>query len=351
MSWVPVAAVAVLVAVGAPVSAQPGWVAAGGAVLAVAAAAAVRPATSWRIVPGLTVSALGVGLVASGSAGNVAWFGTCILAAWCALAAGLAPALTLTALLLGGFLAESIVFRDQGWFPWLTGVTFTVVMCLMARRQIELVERLRAAQAGLAENAATEERTRIARELHDVIGHALTVSLLHVTSARLALHEDLAEAEHALAEAERLGQQSLAEVRHAVGVLRDTGSSGRVPLPGAAQLDELVEGFSRAGAQLEWQVRGDPASLSATTGLTLYRILQEALTNVARHGSGSPATAQLSIDGSSTLLMVDSAGPAAGAGAGGVGLLGMRERAEALGGTLTAGPTDAGWRVQAVLPT
>lgn len=111
------AAVAVLVAVGAPLSPQPGWVAAGGAVLAVTAAAAARPATSWRLVPGLTVSALGVGLVASGSAGNVAWFGACILAAWCALQAGAAPALTLTALLLGGFLAQSLVFRDQGWFP------------------------------------------------------------------------------------------------------------------------------------------------------------------------------------------------------------------------------------------
>jgi signal transduction histidine kinase len=319
--------------------------------VAVAAMALSRKQTSWALVLGLIVAGLGVATVASGSPSNLAWFGTCVLAGWCALRAGGRPTFALTALLVAGFVAEWVAYPDYGWLPWLAGLLFTVIVCLMARRQADLVDQLRSAQAGLAERAAADERARIARELHDVIGHALTVSLLHVTSARLALREDTVEAERALAEAERLGQQSLAEVRHVVGLLRETHSEGRTPLPGAAQLDELVEGFRRTGTPLAWEVVADPAALSATSGLTVYRILQEALTNVARHAPGSRTTARLVVEEATAELVVDSAGAVGDGSTPGAGLAGMRERAEAIGGTLTAGPFNGGWRVRAVLPT
>ena len=103
---------------------------------------------------------------------------------------------------------------------------------LLVRHELELVEQLRAAQAGLAERARAEERNRIARELHDVIAHTLTVSLLHVTSARLAVEHDPADAGRALAEAERLGRESLTEVRTTIGLLHDErGGLARRPWP------------------------------------------------------------------------------------------------------------------------
>lgn len=348
--WAPTVAVALLVAIGALTSSRPVATLVIASVVAVAATVAFRRATGWVLVLGATVVAVAAGVVASGSASNLAWFAMCVLAGWCAFRAGPVPTLVISAAMVVGFVVEWLVLSDDpGWGSWIAGTAFTVVACLMAQRQRELVDQLRAAQSGLAQRAAIEERARIARELHDVIGHALTVSLLHVTSARLALREDPDEAAAALAEAERLGQASLAEVRQAVGMLREDDGTSRTPLPGAAELAALVDGFRRTGSPLHWEVGGDPTTLSATSGLTVYRILQEALTNAARHAPGAATTARLVVARSSAELVVDSAAP--GREGSGAGLSGMHERAEAIGGSLTAGPTDGGWRVRAVLPT
>src|SRR5260370_1288956 len=112
------------------------------------------------------------------------------------------------------FGAEWLWIRaDPGWGAWLTGTTLTIVFSLLIRHERDLLGQLRRAQASLAEQARTQERNRIARELHDVIGHTLTVSLLHVQSARLAVEHDPADAARALAEAERLRRECLAEAR------------------------------------------------------------------------------------------------------------------------------------------
>jgi signal transduction histidine kinase len=208
---------------------------------------------------------------------------------------------------------------------------------------------LRAAQAGLAERTRAEERNRIARELHDVIAHTLTVSLLHVTSARLAVESDPADAARALAEAERLGRESLDEVRQAVGLLHQDGDGGHTaPLPGAGDLPTLVERFRSAGADVTLTVDGDVGRLPATTGLAMYRILQEALTNAVKHAPGSPTAVRLTVDADTVRLDVDSAAePRTGTG---VGVVSMRERAEALGGRCQAGPGGQGWLVRATLP-
>ena len=134
------------------------------------------------------------------------------------------------------FAAEWLwVEPDPGWGAWLAGVTLATAFSLLIRHDRDLLRQLRQAQAGLAERARAQERNRIARELHDVIGHTLTVSLLHVQSARLAVEHDPADAARALAEAERLGRECLAEVRTTVGMLREDDAADRTaPLPGAA---------------------------------------------------------------------------------------------------------------------
>jgi len=231
----------------------------------------------------------------------------------------------------------------------MAGTTFAVLTGLLIRQQIDLVAQLREAQAGLAERTRAEERNRIGRELHDVIAHTLTVSLLHITSARLAVEHDPDDAARALAEAERLSRESLDEVRLAVGTLHQHGDSGRTaPLPGADGLPALVERFRAAGADVILAVHGDTGRLHAATGLAVYRILQEALTNAIKHAAGAPTSVTLTVGADTARLAVDSAGePGTGTG---LGVVSMRERAESMGGSCQAGPGGRGWLVEATLP-
>jgi signal transduction histidine kinase len=292
----------------------------------------------------------GIAVLGHGMASNVGWFAVCLVGAWCVLTGGRRAGLAYWALAMAVFAAEWLWFEpDPGWGAWMAGTTLSVLAGLFIRHEIDLVAQLRAAQAGLAERARAEERNRIARELHDVIAHTLTVSLLHVTSARLAVEHDPADAARALAEAERLGRESLDEVRLAVGMLHQQGDGGRTaPLPGAGELPALVERFRSAGADVTLTIDGDPGGLPATTGLAVYRILQEALTNAVKHAPGSPTAVHLGVDADAVELAVDSAAePGTGTG---VGVISMRERAESLGGRCQAGPGGQGWLVRATLP-
>jgi signal transduction histidine kinase len=321
-----------------------------GAVIALAAAI---PLFLLRLRPVLgyaAVATAGVAVLGNADSGAIVWFAVVILAAWCVLAGGAwaggiywAGAL----LLFGGEWLWAI--HDPGWAPWTGGVTVSALAALLIRHEFVLVERLREAQAGLAERTRAEERNRIARELHDVIAHSLTVSLLHVTSARLAVEHEPGDASRALAEAERLGRQALTEVRATMGLLREDGASGTAPpVPGLGQVPELVEQFRGAGVQVSLAVDGDPSALPQTVGSAVYRIVQEAVTNAAKHAPGIPVTVRVGTAGEDVQVLVDSAGPP-GNGSG-MGLISMAERAAALGGTCTAGPGGHGWLVTATLP-
>jgi signal transduction histidine kinase len=300
------------------------------------------------------VAAAGFTVLCNGSSSNVGWFGVAVVCGWCALAGGWALGLVLWAGAIALFGVEWLwVDPDTGWGAWMAGTTFTALACLLLRHELDLVAKLRAAQVGLAERARAEERNRIARELHDVIAHTLIVSQLHVAGARLAVETDPADAARALAEAERLGRESLAEVRRAVGLLRHDGDGGNVaPLPGAADLPVLVERFRSAGASaaadVTLTVAGDAGELPTVTGLAVYRIVQEALTNAAKHARGASVAVDMTVEPSRVVLTVDSAGPP-GHGSG-LGLDSMRERAGALGGTCESGPGGRGWLVRAELP-
>lgn len=319
--------------------------------LATIAVLLARSATGWPLVAGSVVVAVAVTVLCSGSPANLGWFALCVLVGWCALDAGGVPATVITVAMVGLLLGQwLLVSGDTGWGAWIAGTVFAAVVCVLSRRQRELLDQLREAQIGLADQARAEERNRIAREIHDVIGHSLTVSLLHIGSARLAVQEEPIAALAALEEAERLGRQSLAEVRQAVGLMRDSGGAGASPMPGAEQIEALVETVRRAGTPVELIVVGRIESLTATSGLTAYRIVQEALTNVARHAPGAATTVCVEVGATETRLTVDSAGAPGPERLGGTGIISMRERAEALDGRLDAGAAGTGWRVEAVLP-
>jgi signal transduction histidine kinase len=352
--WIAVAVLAGIVAVGAWLSLADS---SGPPVAVVVLAAAVAVAAGVLLLrrqhPLLLYAAVGsagIAVIAANKSSNPVWFATCLIAWWCALTSSRRVAVTYSVAAIAFFTAEWVwIAPDHGWGAWIGGITFTTLAGVLIGHQFELVAQLRAAQAGLAARARAEERNRIARDLHDVIAHTLTVSLLHVMSARLAIEHDPTDAARALAEAERLSRESLAEVRQVAGLVRATSDSpSQSPLPGAAELPALISRFQSAGANVTFAVDGDPSRLPATVGLALYRILQEALTNVVKHAPGAPVTARITVASGQVTLDVDSLGPA-GNGTG-LGLVSMRERAESLGGSCDAGPSGAGWLVRATLP-
>jgi signal transduction histidine kinase len=353
VKWIAVAAFAAVITAGAlrftPVHPSP-LVAAAGAVTAVGAATLLvlrgRPALLYA-----AVATAGIAVLADGQSSNIGWFAVCLLAGACVLAGRRREGLAFWAGTMILFTVEWLWVPDPGWGAWLAGVTLTSGFSLLIRHDRHLLAQLRQAQAGLAEQARTQERNHIARELHDIIGHTLTVSLLHVQSARLAVEHDPSDAARALAEAERLGRECLAEVRMTVGMLRQDGDrqdAGIAPLPGMDSLPALVGRFRSAGADVTLTVEGDAGGLPATTGLAVYRIMQEVLTNAVKHAPGTPTTIRLAIGGGTVTLTADSAAePGTGTG---LGLISMRERAESVGGSCAAGPGGHGWLVRATLP-
>ncbi len=354
--WIAVAAFAAVTAVAVAPLTPGAPVAAAAAVVAVGAAALLVQRRQPQLLYAAIATA-GIAVLADGRSNNIGWMAVCLLATWCVLIDSRLEGLTYWAGAMIMFAVEWLWVRpDPGWGAWLAGVTVSAAFGLLIRHERDLLRQLRQAQSGLAEQAKTQERNRIAREMHDVIGHTLTVSLLHVQSARLAVEHDPADAARALAEAERLGRECLAEVRTTVGMLRQDGPADgpapggarTAPLPGADGLPALVEQFRSAGADVSLTVEGDTGGLPATTGLAMYRILQEALTNAVKHAPGSPTAVRLTVGTDAVTLTADSqAVPGAGTG---LGVVSMRERAESLGGTCEAGPGGRGWLVHAVLP-
>lgn len=260
---------------------------------------------------------------------------------------------------LGRFLLEP---GFGSWVFWSAGILLGTTAGAISRRQQQLVDELRAAQAALAADAARQERQRIAREVHDVIAHSLTVTMLHLTTARVALRRDLGKAESTLSEAERLGRQALADVRRAVGLLHDGPGAGTGPaLPGLEELPALLDSYRAAGVPLEADLATDALTLSPAGSLAVYRTVQESLANAAKHAPGAPVeVAVRESDGDVLVRVADRGGvrvpahperSAPGGGAQrGLGLRAMEERVHALGGTVDAGPGDGGWIVTCRLP-
>jgi signal transduction histidine kinase len=200
-------------------------------------------------------------------------------------------------------------------------------------------------------NAVLAERARIARELHDVIAHSLSVMTVQAGAARLLLAEEPERAREPLLSVEETGRQTLSEMRRLLGVLRSEDDDATfAPQPGMEQLDSLVKQMEAAGLPVTVSVEGEERPLSAGVDLAAYRVVQEALTNVLRHAGSARAHVRIRYLPESLELEVANRGHVAHDGRPGHGLIGMRQRVALYGGELDAGPADGGYRVHARIP-
>jgi signal transduction histidine kinase len=229
------------------------------------------------------------------------------------------------------------------WLPWYLGRLVRNRGDYLVLLQ-ERAERLEADQHTRARQAVADERSRIARELHDVVAHQVSMMTVQAGAARTIAREDLDFAVEAMGDVERAGRQALGELRHLLGVLRadDTDGDDLGPQPGLADIPALADQLTKTGANVSFTVSPSPEGLSAAVDLSTYRIVQESLTNIIKHAGPNPTVhLTIALDRSQLVInitntIIDAAQP--GLPASGYGIAGMRERATLLGGTLTAAP-------------
>jgi signal transduction histidine kinase len=317
-------------------------------------------------VPGVAPYTGWLALYAAGAYGRQA------ARAWYAAAAGAAA--------LGAvFAACALLYpKTVGELPLLIAVTAITALTgtLVRSRRAQLAalrdraEALERERVSAEARAAAEERLRIARDVHDLVGHGLSGIAVQSSTARLALDAGRIEtARTALAAVESASRAALGEMRQLLGVLRagDAGEHGR--LPGLGDLPGLAGSMGRQGVMVTLRA-GEVGAVPGAVSLAAYRVVQEALTNVVKHAGGSQVTVEVGASGGAVLVTVeDYAGPAPraeaghlplpglagqppGGPAGGAGLAGMRERVAGFGGELSAGPAGdhPGWRVRARIP-
>lgn len=274
-----------------------------------------------------------------------------------------------------GFLLESVnVWTVNLVYLWPVTLIVIGVSFLLGRARRIQAEETRAAQLAVA-----EERVRIARELHDIVAHGVSLMTIQIAAARRVARTKPEAADEALEAAEDAGRQSLSELRSLLAVLRsadqtigaaagtpatddpvDTTTNGEAPLtplPHLADLDDLIDGLRQAGLDVELDSLGTPPkTIQPGIELAAYRVVQESLTNAMRHAGAARVRVSLEYRPERIDIEIDDNGEAAASTPGpvteGHGLMGMRERVASVGGTLTAGPklAEPGWRVHASIP-
>jgi signal transduction histidine kinase len=314
------------------------------------------------VVPGVAPYAGWLALYAAGAHGRQA------ARAWYAAAAGAAA-------LVAVFAACTLLYpKTVGELALLIAVTAIAALAgtVVRSRRVQLAalrdraEALERERVSAEARAAAEERLRIARDVHDLVGHGLSAIAVQSGTARLALDAGKIEtARTALAAVESGSRAALGEMRQLLGVLRAGDAGGQGRLPGLGDLPGLAGRMGRQGVMVTLRA-GEVSAVPGAVSLAAYRVVQEALTNVVKHAGGSRVTVEVGASGGAVLVTVeDYAGPAApqaeaghpageppGGRAGGAGLAGMRERVAGFGGELSAGPAGdhPGWRVRARIP-
>jgi len=319
------------------------------------------------VVPGVPPYAGWLALYAAGAYGRQA------ARAWYTVAVGAAA-------LVAVFAACTLIYpKTVGELVLLIAVTAIAALTgtLVRSRRAQLTalrdraEALERERVSAEAQAAAEERLRIARDVHDLVGHGLSAIAVQSSTARLALDAGRIEtARTALAAVESSSRAALVEMRQLLGVLRagEAGEYGRVP--GLGDLQRLAGSMSRQGVMVTLHA-GEVSAVPGAVSLAAYRVVQEALTNVVKHGGGSRVTVEVGASGGAVLVTVEDyadptapraeaghpplpgrAGQPRGGWAGGAGLVGMRERVAGFGGELSAGPAGdhPGWRVRARIP-
>lgn len=263
---------------------------------------------------------------------------------------------------VGGQIFVTVVMTVPFALAWVLGDSMRTRRAYFAQLE-ERATRLEKEREAQSKVAVAAERARIARELHDVVAHNVSVMVVQADGAAYVLDAAPDQARQALETISSTGRQALAEMRRLLGVLRtgDAPESGEyVPQPDVEQIKELVEQVRGAGLTVDFKVEGTPRPLPSGVELTAYRIVQEALTNTRKHGGpdvGASVRLVYFDDGLGLLVEDDGRGAAhelyedGGADGGGHGLIGMRERVGMVGGTLDAGPRPGGgFRISALLP-
>ncbi len=234
--------------------------------------------------------------------------------------------------------------------PWTVGVLMRQRLARTAEA-VERATRLERDRDAETAAAAAEERARIARELHDIVSHSISVVAIQSQAVRRRLRPDQAREARDLAEVETTAREALAEMRRLFGVLRsDAEPPSLNPQPGLGQLDRLLDQTRAAGLPVEAVFRGERSELPASVDLAAYRIVQEGLTNALRHAEASHATVSLNYGSTTLEVVVEDDGRGAFDADGGHGLVGIRERVALYGGSATAGTRrEGGFRLAATL--
>ncbi len=281
---------------------------------------------------------------------SVAGLAVCLAGSAVAVARWAPTGLSLTHWLMVG----SIMFAGSSLIAWVLGDSMRYRRRYYAALE-DRAARLERERDAQAQMAAAAERARIARELHDVIAHNVSVMVVQADGASYALDSSPERTRQALGAIASTGRQALAEMRRMLGVLRsDDGGPGVVPQPGIGQLGELLDQTRASGLDVSFTVQGVPGALPSGLALAAYRIIQESLTNTRKHG-GPRASATVLLRYCEDVLLLqitdDGQGATVADGAG-HGLTGMRERVALYNGTLCTGPLPAGggYQVTATLP-
>jgi signal transduction histidine kinase len=239
---------------------------------------------------------------------------------------------------------------------WILGIAFPWVLGRALARQAQLVRQLEGTRQELARHELLAERRRIARDVHDFVGHGLAAVMLQVTSARHVLRRDPDAAEDALRSAEEVGRRSMQELRRTVTLLRSDEEWGIAPpMPSAAEVPALVEEARAGGLDVDLRMPPDVSRIPPGVSAAVYRISQEALANAARHAPNAHTELGLDLTDGRVAIVAETRGPLVAPPAGErgrprYGLVGVQERATALGGEFAAGPTSGGWLLRCVLP-
>lgn len=246
-------------------------------------------------------------------------------------------------------------YQDHGPWTWAAGLLLGWLFGAAIGRLWQLVDELQDSRAQLAESAARQERNRIARELHDLVGHNFSVVLLHMAGARATLRSSPADAEAALLQAEQVGREGMNDLREALTLMR-SGGEPATPVETVDALDDLVERYRRAGLDVAVEVDGPLASIATTAALLVQDVVREGLTNAAKHAPAESVAIAISVAADDVHVSVTNAlaTPVPVPVSAGFGLVGLRERIEAVGGRFEAGVDSSAardvWRLSTFVP-